>query len=237
MKIFIEKDYDALSKKAFEIMKETVSKNPQAVLGLATGSSPIGLYQEMIRDHKNGGLSYKDVTTFNLDEYADLPKDHPESYYSFMHTQLFDGLDIPEESIHIPEGETEEDARRYDELLKPADLQILGIGHNGHIGFNEPGTPFDSHTHIVELTERTREANKRFFPDEEVPRFAITQGIGNILKADRILLVASGVDKAQAIADMLKGENPEVPASALLSHPDVIVIVDEGAGSLIPEKN
>lgn len=238
IKVVRVKNKEEISKKAFEIMHELVTSNPKAVLGLATGSSPVGLYELMIRDHKENGTSYKDVTTFNLDEYVGLPKDHPESYYSFMHRNLFDGLDVKEENIHIPssEGDLEERCDEYNEALskQTIDLQILGIGSNGHIGFNEPDTPFDSVTHIVDLNESTIKDNARFFDDDisKVPTQAITMGISNVMAAKKIILIANGENKANAIRATVMGPVDEkVPASVLQNHPDVVIIIDEEAGS------
>ena len=238
IKVVRVKNKEEISKKAFEIMHELVTSNPKAVLGLATGSSPVGLYELMIRDHKENGTSYKDVTTFNLDEYVGLPKDHPESYYSFMHRNLFDGLDVKEENIHIPssEGDLEERCDEYNEALskQTIDLQILGIGSNGHIGFNEPDTPFDSVTHIVDLKESTIKDNARFFDDDisKVPTQAITMGISNVMAAKKIILIANGENKANAIRATVMGPVDEkVPASVLQNHPDVVIIIDEEAGN------
>ncbi|MBQ1341503.1 MAG: glucosamine-6-phosphate deaminase, partial [Erysipelotrichaceae bacterium] len=189
MRVIRVKDYQQISEKAFEIIKQTVTEKPDAVLGLATGSSPVGLYQLMIRDHRENGTSYKDVRTFNLDEYVGLPKEHPESYYSFMHRNLFDNIDIREENIHIPssEGDLKEQCEAYNNALEEVeiDVQILGIGSNGHIGFNEPGTSFDSVTHIVDLKESTIKDNARFFDNDisKVPVQAITMGISNVMAA------------------------------------------------------
>ena len=240
IKVIKVKDYDEISEKAFEVMHELISAKPDAVLGLATGSSPIGLYKLMIKDHKENGTSYKDVRTYNLDEYIGLDRNHPESYYSFMHRNLFDELDIPEENIHIPSnvGDIYENCENYNRMLDEAniDLQILGIGSNGHIGFNEPGTSFDSVTHIVDLKESTIKDNARFFDNDisKVPKQAITMGISNVMSAKKILLVASGENKASAIQATVMGPVTEnVPASVLQNHPDVIIIVDEeAAGSL-----
>ncbi len=244
IKVIKVKNKEEISKKAFEIMHELVTSKPDAVLGLATGSSPIGLYQLMIRDHKENGTSYRNVTTFNLDEYVGLPKDHPESYYSFMHRNLFDGIDVREENIHIPssEGNLDERCREYNEALakQTIDLQILGIGSNGHIGFNEPDTPFDSVTHIVDLKESPIKDNARFFDNDisKVPTQAITMGISNVMAAKKIVLVANGENKANAIRATVMGVvNEKVPASVLQNHPDVVIIIDEeAASSLYKEK-
>ncbi len=244
IKVIKVKNYDEVSDKAFEIMHDLVVSKPNAVLGLATGSSPVGLYQRMIKDHQENGTSYKDVITFNLDEYVGLEKSHPESYYLFMHRNLFDGLDVKEENIHIPssEGDLTANCDSYNQALSQyqIDLQILGIGSNGHIGFNEPGTSFDSVTHIVDLKESTIKDNARFFDDDisKVPTKAITMGISNVMAAKQILLVASGANKANAIQATVMGVVTEnVPASILQEHPNVIIIIDEAAGSsLVKEK-
>ena len=213
------KNKQEIAEKAFEIMHQIVTNKPDCTLGLATGSSPIGLYELMIKDHKENGTSYKDVTTFNLDEYVGLPKSHPESYFSFMHRNLFSGLDVREENIHIPssEGDLEDRCREYNEALAEnvIDLQVLGIGSNGHIGFNEPDTPFDSVTHIVDLKESTIKDNARFFDNDisKVPTQAITMGISNVMAARKIMLLANGENKANAIRATVMGVVDEkVPA-------------------------
>lgn len=234
MKVIVTRDYDELSKEAFKVMKEVLDARQDAVLGLATGSSPEGLYAEMVKDHKENGTSYKDVKTYNLDEYVGIDRNDPQSYYTFMNEHLFKDIDIDPANTHVPYGSTAEDAKAYDDEVKGVDVQLLGIGRNGHIGFNEPGTPFDERTHIVELTESTRDANKRFFDDDinKVPTHAITQGIGTVMDAKKILLVANGDSKADAVKAMVEGPvDPACPASVLQNHPDVIVIVDEAAAS------
>ena len=236
MEVIVLKNYDEVSKKAFEVMKEVVVNKPNAVLGLATGSSPIGLYENMIKDHKENGTSYANVTSFNLDEYVGIDRNHEQSYYTFMHENLFHGIDIQEEHVHVPYGDTKADCDAYEKAMEDysVDIQVLGIGANGHIGFNEPGTSFDETTHIVTLTEKTRQDNARFFEDDinQVPTHAITMGIATIMKAKKILLVATGENKADAIAAMVNGK-PDVncPASVLQGHNDVVVIVDEAAAS------
>ncbi len=237
-KIIICDNYEEISRKAFAVIRDLVVENPKAVLGLATGSSPVGMYKLMIEDHHKNGTSYKDVITFNLDEYLGIPKDHSQSYYTFMHENLFKDLDIKEENIHIPsgEGDLDQQAAKYEELLDKhmIDVQVLGIGSNGHIGFNEPGTPFDSPTHIVDLKENTRLDNARFFSSlDEVPKQAITMGSGTIMrKAKKILMLASGEAKQDAIYAMIKGDITEdLPASILQKHDDVIVIIDKAAAA------
>ena len=236
MEVIVLKNYDEVSKKAFEVMKEVVANKKNAVLGLATGSSPIGLYQNMIKDHQENGTSYADITSFNLDEYVGIDRNHEQSYYTFMHENLFKGIDIKEENVHVPYGDTKADCDAYEKAMEDysVDIQVLGIGANGHIGFNEPGTPFSETTHIVTLTEKTRQDNARFFENDinQVPTHAITMGIATIMKAKKILLVATGKNKADAVAAMVNTA-PDVncPASVLQNHPDVVVIVDEAAAA------
>ncbi len=238
IKVICGKDYEKASDIAFRVMKPFLKGG--SVLGLATGSSPIGLYKRMIEDHKTSGTSYKDVYTFNLDEYVGLPIEHPESYYTFMKEQLFTHIDIPQDHIHIPNGngDLEANSKAYDEAMSKmtVDIQVLGIGSNGHIGFNEPGTSFDVTTHVTDLTEQTRKDNARFFDPlgEEVPYQAVTMGPANIMAAKNVLLIAAGTNKAQAIHDMLKGPIDVLcPASILQKHPSVTVVVDEQAASLL----
>lgn len=236
MKVIVVKNYDEVSKEAFNVMKEIVSAKPTAVLGLATGSSPIGMYENMIKDHKENGTSYAGCQSFNLDEYVGIDRDHSQSYWTFMHENLFHGINLPEDMIHVPYGNTKADCEAYEKAMEnvSVDVQVLGIGGNGHIGFNEPGTPFSEETHIVELTEKTRSDNARFFEDDinKVPTHAITMGIATIMKAKKILLVASGANKADAVAAMVNGPIDEAcPASVLQNHGDVVVIVDEAAAA------
>ncbi len=233
------KDYEEASDRAFEVMKEFIK--PGKVLGLATGSTPLGLYARMVKDHKENGTSYKEIRSFNLDEYVGLPISHPESYYAFMHRNLFDQIDIPEENTHVPSGlgeDLEGQAKEYDRMIDeaPVDIQLLGIGSDGHIAFNEPGTAFDSPTHVTDLAESTIKDNCRFFDNDisKVPTQAVTQGIGTIMKAKNILLIATGANKAQAVKDMINGPVDEAcPASILQKHDKVTVIVDEAAASLL----
>ena len=231
------KNYDEASDKAFEIMKDYLK--PGKVLGLATGSTPLGLYARMVKDHEENKTSYADIKTFNLDEYVGLPITHPESYYAFMHKNLFGHIDIKEENVHIPCGmgdNLEEKAREYDQMIdeNPVDIQVLGIGSDGHIAFNEPGTSFDSLTHITDLAESTIKDNCRFFENDitKVPTQAVTQGIATSMKAKKILLIATGENKAQAIKDMLEGVvNENCPASIPRKHDNVTVILDQAAAS------
>ena len=238
MKVIKVKNYDEVSAEAFKVMKEVVANKPEAVLGLATGSSPIGLYENMIKDHKENGTSYAKCQSFNLDEYVGIDRNHSQSYWTFMHENLFHGIDLPEDKIHVPYGNTKADCEGYEKAMEnvSVDIQVLGIGGNGHIGFNEPGTPFTEETHIVDLTEKTRSDNARFFENDinKVPTQAITMGIATIMKAKKILLVASGANKADAVAAMVNGPvDPACPASVLQNHPDVVVIVDEEAAAIL----
>ena len=237
MKLIITKDSKEAAVKAFEVMKEYLK--PGKVLGLATGSSPLGLYELMVKDHKENGTSYKDILTFNLDEYVGLPITHPESYYAFMHRNLFNQIDIPEENTHVPSGlgdNLDEQCKAYDQMIAehPVDIQLLGIGSDGHIAFNEPGTPFESGTHVCDLQESTIRDNARFFDNDmsKVPTQACTQGIGTIMKAKNILLIATGANKADAVKGMIEGPIDEsCPASILQKHNNVVLVVDEAAAS------
>ncbi|MBR6702957.1 MAG: glucosamine-6-phosphate deaminase [Clostridia bacterium] len=240
MKVIITENYEEMSKKASEILVSIVKNNPNAILGLATGSSPIGTYQNMIKDHKENGTSYKNVHTVNLDEYVGLTADHDQSYAYFMRTNLFYGLDIDLKNTNLPCGSAKDlqaECDRYNALLEnyKQDVQVLGLGSNGHIGFNEPNTPFDSVTHLVDLTENTIKDNSRLFASiDEVPRQALSMGIKNIMNAKSILMVVSGKNKAEAVKGMVKGEiTPALPASVLQLHPFVTVICDKEAGSLL----
>lgn len=215
-----------------------VQTKPDAVLGLATGSTPLGIYKELISSYRKKLVSFRRVTTFNLDEYVGLAPDHPQSYKSYMKHHLFDHIDLKPENTHIPDGTAarpEDECARYDALLAAAgriDLQLLGIGHNGHIGFNEPERSLSFGTHVVRLAERTRAANARFFASPgEVPTHAITMGVGAILHARTILLIAKGADKADILHQALAGDiTTECPASLLRLHPRLIVMADQEAG-------
>ena len=240
MKVIITKDYEELSKKAFEVMADVLKNKPDAVLGLATGSTPIGLYKKMIEDCKNGGISYKAVKTVNLDEYVGLTADNDQSYRYFMRHNLLDHIDVDLNNTNIENGvapDLKKECERYDALLDrlPRDVQVLGIGANGHIAFNEPGTPFDSKTHVVDLTENTIQMNSRFFASEaDVPRRALTMGLKSIMDAKKILILAVGANKADAVKGMLDGPmDPSLPASILQGHPDCTLIADEAAAAYI----
>lgn len=238
MKVIVCKNTEDLAEEALIVMLDVIKSKESPIIGLATGSSPIGLYNAMIRDHKENGTSYKNVKSVNLDEYVGLGIESDQSYVYFMNDNLFKNIDIDKKNTNLPNGKAADmnaECERYTALLDsmPQDIQLLGIGGNGHIGFNEPGTPFDSTTHIVELQERTRLDNARFFSSlDEVPTHAITMGIKNIMNAKKILVVANGKGKADAVYSMVKGEITEAcPASVLQKHNDVIVIVDEDAAS------
>ena len=240
MKVIVVKNYEEMSKKAFEVMAEIVKNKPNAVLGLATGSTPIGLYKEMIKDHEENGTSYKEIRTVNLDEYAGLDYSSDQSYVYFMRNNLFDHIDIDLANTNIENGKAEDrqaECDRYNKLLETMqqDIQVLGIGSNGHIAFNEPGTPFGSVTHIVDLAESTIKDNSRMFKSiDEVPRQAFTMGLKNIMNAKQILILANGANKAKAVYGLVKGEVTEnLPASVLQLHPNCIVIADEAAASLL----
>ncbi|MBR1677521.1 MAG: glucosamine-6-phosphate deaminase [Clostridia bacterium] len=240
MRVIVCKDYDEMSANAFEVMAEVVKNNPKAILGLATGSTPIGLYKKMIEDHEKNGTSYKDIKTVNLDEYAGLDYSSDQSYVYFMRHNLFDHVDIDLKNTNIENGKAADrqaECKRYNELLEKMqqDIQVLGIGSNGHIAFNEPGTPFGSVTHIVDLAESTIKDNSRMFASiDEVPRQAFTMGLKNIMNAKKILILANGKNKAKAVYGLVKGEVTEnVPASVLQLHPDCTLVVDEAAAELI----
>lgn len=238
MRIIIKKDYKELSREAANIISDELKLNPSMVLGLATGSTPIGTYEELIRMYNEEGLDFSKITTFNLDEYLKTPYNNPNSYHYFMDDNLFNHININTDNIHIPDGNAEDLEKfciEYDEKIEQTggiDIQVLGIGENGHIAFNEPAPVLPLGTHVTDLTESTIKANSRFFDSiDEVPKKAITMGIGSIMKAKKILLLANGEKKAPIIAKILK-ENKvttEIPASLLLLHPDVTVIMDEAA--------
>ena len=236
MKVIKVENYNEMSQKGFELVVDVLKTVRKPVLGLATGSTPIGVYQAMIQDHKKNNTSYKCVSAVNLDEYVGIETTNQQSYAYFMRQNLFNHIDIKLENCHIPNGDQENpeiECERYDDIINnhPVDVQILGIGGNGHIGFNEPGTPLNSLTHVVSLDEKTRLDNARFFSSlEEVPQRAVTMGIRSIMKAKQIILLASGASKADAVAKMIQGEvSSECPATILQLHPNVIVIADSEA--------
>ena len=234
-------DYEEMSQKGAEIFIEQIKKKPNSILGLATGSTPLGLYKILIEKNKLKEISFKDVITYNLDEYCDIPKFHEQSYYTYMNQNLFDHIDINRNNTHIPngEGDLKLNSDNYEKELNKVkiDIQLLGIGSNGHIGFNEPGTDFDIGVHEVNLTENTIKDNARFFENDinKVPKKAITMGIKNILDSEMIVLMASGKNKANAIKNIISGiVDKNVPASALNLHKGkVYIIVDKEAASML----
>lgn len=243
MKVIRTRDYKDMSRKAANLISAQILLKPNCVLGLATGSSPIGTYEQLVEWYQKGDLDFKQVKTVNLDEYKGLDHENDQSYYYFMNHHLFDRVNINPENTNVPNGMAEDgeaECQRYEEFVESlgwADLQLLGLGRNGHIGFNEPAEAFAKKTHCVDLTESTIEANKRFFASaDDVPRQAYTMGIGTIMKAKKILLVVSGEDKAEALAKTVYGEiTPELPASILQLHPDVTIVADEAALSKMPK--
>ena len=241
MRIICAKDYKEMSEMAADIIGAQVLLKPDAVLGLATGSTPIGTYEELVRRYEAGRLDFGKIKTVNLDEYRGLTRDNDQSYYYFMHTHLFDHININKNNTNVPDG-MEPDALKagqdYENIIKNyggIDLQLLGLGNNGHIGFNEPGDEFIDKTHVVDLTESTIEANKRFFASiDDVPKQAYTMGIGSIMRAKRVLMVVNGKGKAEIVKEAFFGPiTPKVPASILQLHNDFILIGDAEALSCL----
>lgn len=241
MKVIIANNYNEMSKIAAQEIARLLYVKPNAVLGLATGSTPEGVYKELVQLNKENKVDFSKVVSFNLDEYRGLSGDHPQSYRYFMDKNLFDHVNIDKKNTHVPNGvaeDIEKECREYDEAIEEAggiDLQLLGIGTNGHIGFNEPSDYLNLNTHLTSLTKETINANSRFFDSiEEVPTEAITMGLGSIMKAKKIILLASGEKKAEIIAKLVEDKiSTRVPASILQVHTDVIVIVDKEAASLL----
>ncbi|WP_249869244.1 glucosamine-6-phosphate deaminase [Oceanobacillus saliphilus] len=237
MEIIKVKDYDEMSEKACSYIVEKIKELQEPVLGLATGSTPEGLYDRLIQQNKEQNVSFKNVSTFNLDEYVGLGNDDPNSYHYYMNEKLFKHIDIDKNNVNLPNGvakDLDKECQDYEKKIidaKKVDVQVLGIGINGHIGFNEPGTAFTSRTHVVDLDESTREANARFFASlEEVPKKAITMGIDSIMQSKEILLLVSGSSKSEALDRLLNGEvSEEFPASILQKHSNVMIIADEAA--------
>ncbi|MBS5283635.1 MAG: glucosamine-6-phosphate deaminase [Clostridiales bacterium] len=237
MKIYKAKDYNDLSRKAANIISAQVIMKPECVLGLATGSSPIGTYKQLIEWYEKGDLDFSQVKSVNLDEYKGLTRDNDQSYYYFMYNNLFKDINIDMANTNVPDGtepDSEKECARYEAVVESmggVDLQLLGLGHNGHIGFNEPADEFPKATHCVDLAPSTIEANKRFFASiDDVPKQAYTMGIGTIMNAKKILLIVSGEDKAQILYDVVHGPiTPQVPASILQLHKDVVIVADEAA--------
>ena len=241
MRIICAKDYKEMSEMAADIIGAQVLLKPYAVLGLATGSTPIGTYEELVRRYEAGRLDFSKIKTVNLDEYRGLTRDNDQSYYYFMHSHLFDHININKNNTNVPDG-MEPDAIKagqdYENIIKNyggIDLQLLGLGNNGHIGFNEPCDEFIDKTHVVDLTESTIEANKRFFASaDDVPKQAYTMGIGSIMRAKRVLMIVSGKGKADIVKEAFFGPiTPKVPASILQLHNDFILIGDAEALSCL----
>ena len=241
MRIYREKDYDAMSRRAAHVMAAEIIHRPDCVLGLATGSTPIGMYKQLIEWNQAGDITFKEVRTVNLDEYKGLSPEHDQGYRYFMQKQLFDHVDILPENTRVPDGlaaDADAECAAYDAYIRSLggiDLQLLGVGHNGHIGFNEPADVFVTPTHVVDLTERTIDANARFFATrDDVPRQAFTMGIGPIMAAKKILLIASGEEKAEAVYNTICGAvDPHCQGSILQLHPDVVMVADEAALSKV----
>ena len=241
MRIYVTEDYQAMSRKVANLLAAQVMMKPDCVLGLATGSTPVGAYQRLVELYRAGDVDFSQVRSINLDEYVGLAPTHDQSYRYFMQSNLFDHVNIDPANTNVPLGLAEDPAaecRRYNQVihdLGPIDIQLLGMGHNGHIGFNEPADHFPLGTHLVDLTHSTIEANKRFFASEaDVPRQALTMGIGTIMRARNILVVVSGKDKAEIVRKAFCGPvTPQVPASVLQLHADVTLVGDEEALSEI----
>lgn len=240
MKINILKTAEEIGVAVAKIFTDEVKNNPTCVLGLATGATPIPTYNNIKATYNNGGISFKDVKTYNLDEYCDLPKNDKNSYYTFMHQKLFNGLDILEENVHFLDGnaaDSQAECKRYDNEINEAggiDIQLLGIGNNAHIGFNEPADEFTTGSFKVKLTESTINANKIYFDENPMPHYALTMGIKQIMSAKKVILIATGPKKAEAVRNMIEGPvTAQVPASILQEHQDVIIFLDEEAASLL----
>ena len=235
MKIYVGEDYKEMSRKAANIMSAQIILKPDSVIGLATGSTPIGIYDQLVKWYEKGDLDFSNVVSINLDEYKGLSPENDQSYRYFMNTNLFDHVNIDKTRTFVPNGlepDSQKACNDYNQIIQeegPIDLQLLGLGHNGHIGFNEPGEAFEKETHCVDLTESTIEANKRFFESEDdVPRQAYTMGIKNIMQAKKILLIANGKAKRDILEKAFYGPiTPEIPASILQLHPDITVIYSE----------
>lgn len=239
MNIVRVKDYEEMSIKAAHLFVAQMINKPNSILGLATGSTPIGVYEQLVKFYNEGMVSFKNATAFNLDEYVGIPQNHLQSYWTFMQKHFFGLVDFRPENQHIPRGESEnpeQEAADYDKAIKAVggiDIQLLGIGRNGHIGFNEPNVKFEAKTHVVALDEQTINDNARFFDSrDEVPKTAISMGIKTIMQSRQIILLASGAEKSDAIYKMINGNiTPDLPASVLQLHPNVTVILDKDAAS------
>lgn len=241
MKIYRTKDYEEMSKKAAHIIAAQIELKPDCVLGLATGSTPVGTYKNLVQWYKNGDLDFSTISSCNLDEYRGLSPENDQSYRYFMNTNLFDHVNIRKDHTFVPDGQqadSDKACQMYEQIIRDLggiELQLLGLGHNGHIGFNEPADEFPKITHCVDLTESTIQANKRFFEKEsDVPRQAYTMGIGTIMSAKKILVVVSGEDKADILDKVINGPiTPQVPASILQLHQDVTIVADNAALSKV----
>lgn len=241
MHLIITKNSEEIAELLSKIIIDLVKQKPNTVLGLATGSSPVATYQLLIKDHQDNQTDWSKVVTFNLDEYLGCDKIDSNSYHYFMKEQLFKHINIKEENTHIPNGlgDGQKNAEEYEKLISkcgPIDLQVLGLGSNGHIGFNEPGSDINSITRVVDLSKETIEANKRFFAEDEskVPKQAVTMGIATIMKAKSIVLIASGKNKAQAVKALVQGEiSADWPCSYLQNHPKVLILIDKQAAELL----
>lgn len=240
MEVRIFNNADEIAVACADIFSDLLTTKPACVLGLATGASPVKTYNELIRRYKDGDISFKDVKTFNLDEYCDLPRDDKNSYYTFMHENLFNSVDIAQENVHILDGNAKDaaaEAKAFDEAIDAAggiDIQLLGIGTNGHIGFNEPSDSFSDGTFKVKLTDSTIKSNSIYFDDDSMPKYALTMGINSIMKAKKIVLIATCESKAEAIKATIDGEvTPMCPASVLKNHPDAILLIDKAAAKLL----
>lgn len=240
MEVRIFDTADEIAIACADIFTDIIKNKPDCILGLATGASPVKTYNELIRRYNNGEISFENVKTFNLDEYCDLPRDDKNSYYTFMHENLFNSVNIKEENVHIPDGnaaDPDAHAKSYDAMIDASggiDIQLLGIGTNGHIGFNEPSDAFSEGTFKVKLTDSTIKSNSIYFDDDSMPRYALTMGINSIMKAKKIVLIATGEAKADAIKATVDGEvTPMCPASVLKNHKDAILLIDKAAAKLL----
>lgn len=240
MEVKIFENAEEIAVAAANLFVDIINEKNDAVLGLATGATPVPTYGKIIEAYKDGKVSFEKVKTFNLDEYCDLPKDDKNSYYTFMHEQLFNHIDVKEENVNFLDGNAEDwekESKRYSDAMAAAggiDIQLLGIGTNGHIGFNEPADAFTDESFKVTLTQSTIDSNQKYFGDVPMPRYALTMGIGSIMRAKKILLIATGESKAKAIAGMIKGGvTPQLPASILNEHADAIIMLDKAAASLL----
>ncbi|NLO21877.1 MAG: glucosamine-6-phosphate deaminase [Syntrophomonadaceae bacterium] len=241
MRIILADNYEEMSRKAADIVRSQIVLKPDCVLGLATGDTPMGMYQELIKMYENKEVDFSEVTIFNLDEYYSLSRENPQSYYYYMHHNFFKHINVKKENTYIPNGtatEIDEECRNYEEQIKNKggiDMQVLGIGANGHIGFNEPDVNFEAETHLVKLDEMTIEANSRFFSSKDkVPTSAISMGIKTIMQSRMLVLLANGESKADAIYKTIKGKIcPEVPASIIQLHPNATMVIEKNAAKLL----